>query len=162
MTDPVTPRHPGVKFPAPFLFLLGLALAWVLETRLMRIRLAPTVATENATQLFGVALLVAGLMLMLWGLLTFARAKTGIIPIHPATQIVSHGPYRFTRNPMYTGMAAAYLGGAFIMNSGWAFVMLPLVMLALYRFIIQREEKYLSAAFPDDYARYRERVRRWL
>jgi protein-S-isoprenylcysteine O-methyltransferase Ste14 len=156
------PSSPGIHLPAPFLFLLGLGIAWLLETRLVRIHLAGGPASPEGLGLLGLALLAAGLVLMLWGLYTFARVRTGILPIRPATQIVGHGPYRFSRNPMYTGMATAYLGGALIMNSGWALIMLPLVMLSLYNLIIKREERYLSSAFPEDYETYRKRVRRWL
>jgi protein-S-isoprenylcysteine O-methyltransferase Ste14 len=63
---------------------------------------------------------------------------------------------------MYTGMATAYLGGAFIMNSAWALALLPFVMLALYGLVIKREERYLTAAFPAEYAEYMKRVRRWI
>jgi protein-S-isoprenylcysteine O-methyltransferase Ste14 len=58
--------------------------------------------------------------------------------------------------------STAYFGGALIMNSGWALILLPVVMLALYSFVIRKEERYLSSAFPEDYASYRARVRRWL
>jgi protein-S-isoprenylcysteine O-methyltransferase Ste14 len=151
-----------VKFPPPFLFLLGLGLAWLLESRVERVRLAGSIPTVHTLELLGIAMLAAGFALMLWGLLTFARVRTGIIPHRPATQIVQHGPYRFTRNPMYTGMATAYLGGTFIMNSLWALLLLPFVMYALYNLVIKREEYYLSSAFPAEYGEYTKRVRRWL
>jgi protein-S-isoprenylcysteine O-methyltransferase Ste14 len=134
---------------------------WVLETRLVRIRLAgdASLITLEGT---GLALLIAGFVFIFWGLIVFARAHTGILPGRRANQIVSHGPYRFTRNPMYTGMSVAYFGGAFILNSGWMLITLPIIMLALYRLVIQREEAYLSGAIPSEYAQYRRRVRRWL
>jgi protein-S-isoprenylcysteine O-methyltransferase Ste14 len=161
MSNGASPSSPGVKFPPPFLFLLGLGLAWLLESRVKRVRLAGGIATAHALEILGVAMLAAGLVLMLWGLLTFARVRTGIIPHRPATQIVQHGPYRFTRNPMYTGMATAYLGGTFIMNSAWALALLPFVMFALYHLVIKREEYYLFSAFPAEYGEYTKRVRRW-
>lgn len=162
MSNGGSPSSPGVKFPPPFLFLLGLGLAWLLESRVKRVRLADSIPTAHALELLGIATLAAGFALMLWGLLTFARVRTGIIPHRPATQIVQHGPYRFTRNPMYTGMATAYLGGTFIMNSLWALLLLPFVMYALYNLVIKREEYYLSSAFPAEYGEYTKRVRRWL
>lgn len=162
MSSDASPKNPGVKVPPPFLFLLGLGLAWLLETRLKRIRVASSIPIAHALEILGVALLAAGLLLMLWGLLTFARARTAILPIRPATHIVDHGPYRFTRNPMYTGMATAYLGGTFIMNSAWAIILLPFVMFTLYHLVIKREEYYLSSAFPTEYSEYTKRVRRWL
>ncbi len=154
--------NPGVRFPPPFLFLLGLGLAWLLETRVARIRLAGGSAWPEALERIGLALLLAGLFLICWGLATFARARTGILPIRPASHIVTHGPYRFTRNPMYTGMALSYFGGALAVNSGWALVLLPFVMFALYRLVVAREERYLSSVFPEEYESYRRRVRRWL
>jgi protein-S-isoprenylcysteine O-methyltransferase Ste14 len=117
---------------------------------------------SHVLYLVGAALLAAGVVFMFWGLLTFARVRTGIIPMKPATQIVAHGPYRFSRNPMYSGMATAYLGGTFMMNSAWALALLPFVMYALFHLVIKREERYLISAFPTEYADYTKRVRRWL
>lgn len=156
------PSNPGVRFPPPFLFLLGLGLAWLLERRVVRIRLFGGAASQAALENVGVALLVAGVLLILWGMVTFARSRTAILPMRSASLIVTHGPYRFTRNPMYTGMALAYVGGAMVINSGWALLILPLVLFALYRLVISREERYLSSAFPDEYESYRRNVRRWL
>lgn len=162
MTNEGSSSNPGVKFPPPFLFLLGLGLAWLLETRVARIHLVGGSGSTRLLELPGLAILLAGLALTLWGLYTFARMRTAILPMKPATRIVEQGPYRFSRNPMYAGMATAYFGGALMINSGWAFVMLPLVMAALFQLVIKREERYLSAAFPKEYEEYRSRVRRWL
>jgi protein-S-isoprenylcysteine O-methyltransferase Ste14 len=82
--------------------------------------------------------------------------------MRPATTIVDYGPYRFTRNPMYTGMAIMYLGGALALNWGWAVVLLPVALLAIYVLVIKREERYLHSAFPIEYTNYQKRVRRWL
>lgn len=162
MTSPVVHDRPQVHFPPPFLFALGLAVVWVLETRLVRIPLTRGGASRITLEGVGLALLITGIVFIFWGLIVFARAHTGILPGRPASQIVTHGPYRYTRNPMYTGMSVAYFGGALILNSGWMLVTLPIIMLALYRFVIQREEVYLSANFPSEYSEYRRRVRRWL
>lgn len=161
MTSGAPMSNPGVKFPPPFLYLLGLAIAWLLEKYVARIDLVGGTRSTQALEFAGVALLFAGLAFVLWGMYTFARVRTGIIPIRPATQIVDHGPYRFSRNPMYSGMAIAYLGGAFIMNSGWALLLLPFVMIGIYNLVIKREERYLGSAFPSEYSEYRQKVRRW-
>jgi protein-S-isoprenylcysteine O-methyltransferase Ste14 len=161
--SPETPlRNPGVRFPPPFLYLLGLGVAWLLETRVARIRLVGGTASTAPLETAGLAIMLAGFVLMLWGLLTFARVRTGILPIRSATQVVTHGPYRFSRNPMYTGMALAYLGGALSVNSGWSLLLLPFVMLGIYQLVIKREERYLSSAFPAEYGDYKKKVRRWL
>ena len=56
--------------------------------------------------------------LMLWGIATFARHRTAVMPHLPARRLVTGGPYRFTRNPMYTGMTLAYVGGCAIVGTG--------------------------------------------
>jgi len=162
MTTDMQPANPGVKFPPPTLFLLGLGAAWLLETKVVRIRLIGGDTSPAIIEILGTGMLVVGLMLIFWGMLTFAQAKTAILPMRPATRIVDHGPYSFTRNPMYTGMSLAYLGGGLMMNSVWTLVMFPIVIALLVRFVIAREERYLSSAFGAEYDAYRKRVRRWI
>ena len=154
--------NPGVKFPPPFIYLLGFIIAWLLETRVMRIHLAGGDASTQSLRIAGLILTGVGLLLVFWGLITFARVRTGILPMKPATQIVDHGPYSITRNPMYTGLAITFLSAALFLNYGWMVLMLPVVMIAIYNFVIKREERYLTAAFPEEYGRYRRKVRRWL
>ena len=80
----------------------------------------------------------------------------------PSTTVVTTGLYRLSRNPIYLGLAALYLGLAFAANSGWAVILL-LPILAVMRYgVIAREERYLEAKFGDDYRAYKARVRRWL
>ncbi|HKC81691.1 MAG TPA: isoprenylcysteine carboxylmethyltransferase family protein [Gemmatimonadaceae bacterium] len=79
-----------------------------------------------------------------------------------ASQLVTSGPYRFTRNPMYVGLTIAYIGGAAIINSAWPLILLPIVLVVLVRTVVSREEQYLSDAFGDQFTSYRSRVRRWL
>jgi protein-S-isoprenylcysteine O-methyltransferase Ste14 len=158
MAEPL--RHPGVKFPPPILFALGALIGWALH----RMYPLPIVASgrSQVTSGIGWAGLVAGFVFALWGLLTFRRAGTAIVPVSPATRIVDSGPYRFSRNPMYVGMAVMLLGGSILANNFWMLLTLPLALLLLYRFVIRREEAYLISAFPAEYGGYRSRVRRFL
>jgi protein-S-isoprenylcysteine O-methyltransferase Ste14 len=116
----------------------------------------------SALELFGVAALVLGAVLAGWGMITFRRAKTAIIPHHSASQLVTHGPYKFTRNPMYTGLTIAYLGGSDLIDSAWPIIVLPVVLLILIKTVILREEMYLRDAFGAEYTGYAASVRRWL
>ena len=161
-TDASPPANPGVHFPPPTFFVAGFLIAWLLETRVLRLRLAGGGTARVVLEIAGAVVAALGLALGAWGLLTFARARTAIYPNRPASRIVTHGPYRFTRNPMYVGLAFAYLGIALGLNMGWPPLLLPLVLLALGRFVIRREERYLAGAFGEEYDRYRARVRRWL
>ncbi len=112
----------------------------------------------------GVALtlIVGGLLLdgMAAGL--FRRRGTAVEPWKPTTVLIDEGPYRFSRNPIYLGFAITYVGLAIAMDS-WVALLLLLPCLAVVdRFVIAREERYLSAKFGAPYDAYRQRVRRWL
>ncbi len=154
-------RGPGVRFPPPTLFVAGLGLGWLLEARVRRLEILDSASAARLGDLIGWTLVALGLLLAAWGALTFLRHRTAIIPHNPASTIVVAGPYRFTRNPMYLGFTTAYLGGAFAMNSWWAMMLLPVVMILLDRLVIQREERYLTAAFGEEYIAYQRRVGRW-
>ncbi len=156
------PANPGVKFPPPFLFVGGLGIAWLLETRVARFRFVGGDASTNALETAGGILMGSGVVLILWGMLTFVRARTAILPMRPASRIVDTGPYRLTRNPMYTGMSLAYLGAMLLLNWGWALVLFPVVLILLYRFVISREEAYLTSEFGEEYLAYCRKVRRWI
>ncbi len=149
---------PGVRFPPPVLFLAGLAIGWALDRRWHALPLSSRAGVNGYA---GPLLVMAGLALVAWGMLTFRAARTAIVPNHAASTLVASGPYRFTRNPMYTGLTIAYVGAAIWLDSGWSLIMLPLVLVLLVRLVIRREEAYLDDAFGREYASYRSRVGRW-
>ena len=151
---------PGVPFPPPLLFIAGFLLGWWLDTRL-EFLIHGTGAGPIQVGL-GFALVGVGFLVMLWGITTFLSARTAVMPMSPARSIVVTGPYRFTRNPMYVGLTVAYVGIALLVNMAWPLVTLPAVLIALRLFVIAREERHLRQAFPEAYAAYCARVRRWL
>jgi protein-S-isoprenylcysteine O-methyltransferase Ste14 len=107
---------------------------------------------------------MAGLSVVLggWANFTMRRAGTNVIPSQPALAIVSNGPFRFTRNPIYLANAAIYLALALIFNTLWPFLLFVPMLLVLQWGIIRREERYLEAKFGEPYLAYKARVRRWL
>jgi len=84
------------------------------------------------------------------------------MPNQPASTLVLHGPYRYSRNPMYVSLTLLYLGLVLVTRTWWAFPLLPLVLLVLYRAVIAREERYLTTEFGEAYTDYTRRVRRWI
>lgn len=126
-------------------------------------RAAPWVQILEAPYRYGGLVLIApALGLILWAAFLFRRAGTNIRPFLPSTALVVAGPYKFTRNPMYLGMAGVLLGAAVFMGSLSPFIVIPAFMaLIAERFILPEEEK-LEAAFGRDYLDYKARVRRWL
>jgi protein-S-isoprenylcysteine O-methyltransferase Ste14 len=160
MADRVPLPNAGVRFPPPFLFVIGFLVGWVLDRYWQALPLSRFAGP--ALRPFGFAALALGVVLAGWGVVTFRRAKTAIVPHHGASQLVTNGPYRFTRNPMYTGLTIEYLGGAALVNSAWPLIVLPAVIFILVKTVISREEMYLSDAFGAEYAGYVATVRRWL
>ncbi|MCY7380025.1 MAG: isoprenylcysteine carboxylmethyltransferase family protein [Gemmatimonadaceae bacterium] len=152
-------KSPGVRFPPPLIYVGALVIGWILDRR---VRALPLIGEPGLLWDFGLLLVALGLGLTAWGMLTFRAARTAIIPMRGASRLVDHGPYRFTRNPMYTGFTLMYLGAAAIMYSAWPLLALPIVVALLVRLVIEREERYLQDAFGSDYSDYRARVRRWL
>jgi protein-S-isoprenylcysteine O-methyltransferase Ste14 len=162
MNEDTKPAHPGVRFPPPFLFVGGLLLAWLLESKVARLRFIGVDASTAPIETAGAFLIVLGVLLIAWGMFTFARARTAILPMKSASRLVDHGPYRLTRNPMYTGMSLIYLGTMLVMNWVWALFIFPVVIWLLYRYVISKEERYLEAEFGEEYREYCRKVRRWI
>jgi protein-S-isoprenylcysteine O-methyltransferase Ste14 len=151
-----TKDSPGVV-PPPLivlgLIIAGLALDWAWP--------AP-VFDGRAQAILGGALFAAGLGLVLPCVRLFRRAGTNVPTYQPTTALVTEGPYRFSRNPIYLGLALGYAGIAVMIDSAWLIVLVVALVAILDLAVIRREEAYLAAKFPDAYRSYQGRVRRWL
>ena len=91
-----------------------------------------------------------------------AAETTCGVPGETSSQMVTWGPYRFTRNPMYVGLTIAYLGEAMLLRQLWPVILLPLVIAYVHWIVIPLEESKLQQAFGEQFDRYRARVRRWV
>lgn len=110
----------------------------------------------------GAMVIGGGIAITWWALSTFVRVRTGIMPDRPARQLVTFGPYRFSRNPMFVGFSAIYVGLAVMLNLVWPLIVLPLVIAVLTMTVIRHEERYMATEFGDPYTTYCRRVRRWM
>jgi protein-S-isoprenylcysteine O-methyltransferase Ste14 len=110
----------------------------------------------------GVLIVVLAAILFIWSIKTFQSARTPVPGNQPTTAVVTVGPYRFSRNPIYLAFSAFQVGIAMGVDSAWLLVTL-LPAIALMSFVvIPREERYLDGRFGEEYARYKASVRRWL
>ncbi len=148
---------PGVIAPPPLIYAGGLVAG------LLANRLHPTpFLTKALSKVLGWPPVVGGLSLGLWGFREMRRAGTNVDPYRPTTAIVEAGPYAFTRNPLYVGMALVYVGVSARANALPAALLLPVVLHLVDRGVIKREERYLEGKFGEEYRRYKGRVRRWI
>lgn len=146
----------GVILPPPLIYLAGLAAGFGLE-RWHPFPFLPPGVQRPA----GLVLVLSGLILVP-AVRAMDRAGTRPEPWKPTRALVTDGPYRYTRNPMYLGFTLIYLGVVASLNSGWMLALLPPVLLAMLLGVIHREERYLEARFGEPYRAYCHRVRRWL
>ena len=147
------------KIPPPVIALACAGLAWTLA------RGTPEFTHQFSARLPIAALFIlAGFALDLSGLFAFRRAKTTLNPLAPgrSTSIVQSGPYAFTRNPMYLGMALVLLGFCVYLANLMATVAVIVFVAYLTRFQIMPEERLLLGKFGEVYARYTRSVRRWI
>jgi protein-S-isoprenylcysteine O-methyltransferase Ste14 len=147
-----------MRVPVPWVFVLtylvgvGVEYAWPIHA----IKALPSVSVAGGV-LFVIGAAIAG-----WGLLTFRRADTTTVPGRASARLVTWGPYRFSRNPMYVGLTLAYLGEAGILRQVWPMLLLPLTVAYVNWVVIPVEEGKLTEVFGEEYKRYRARVRRWV
>jgi len=97
-----------------------------------------------------------------WAAIIMWRAGTPLRPTLPVTALVTGGPFRFTRNPLYLSMTILYAGITLQFDALWPLFTLPPALAIVHWKIILREEKYLEAKFGDAYRAYKARVRRWI
>ena len=149
--------HAGVRLPPPLIYVvlfgIGLALHQVVPLTFL-----PVIPARIVALVF----LSAGVLLIAWSNVLFRQAHTSLVPIKPATALVIAGPYRLTRNPMYLGLLCVYIALALWFGVVWALALAPLVVLAVQRLAIAKEERYLEQKFGDAYRQYRAQVRRWI
>ena len=148
-----------LRIPVPWVFVLGY-LAGVAAERALRTHVA--LETLPGLPLAGGMLFLVGAVIAGWGLATFRRARTTTVPGETSARLVTWGPYRATRNPMYVGLIVAYLGEAMMLRQFWPVVFLPLVVAYVNWVVVPLEETKLEETFGREYGQYRSRVRRWI
>jgi len=110
----------------------------------------------------GLVSIALGFVLLVTAVRGFRAVGTTLQPWESTTALVTSGPFRFSRNPVYLGYTLLYLGVALWTRSVWSLALLPLVLAAMTRLVIRREERYLDARFGAAYRDYARRVRRWI
>jgi len=150
---------PAWPFPPTLLFVVAFGVGLWLHDR-------TPVRVFSGDRAFRIALGAAGMagggLLFWWGLRTFLRVRTGIMPYRPARTLVTFGPYQWSRNPQYLAFVLGYVGLSLVVNAAWPIFLLPMAIVLLVLLVIRSEERYMRAVFGREYDTYCRRVNRWL
>jgi protein-S-isoprenylcysteine O-methyltransferase Ste14 len=175
MTEP--PDNAGVRIPPPLFYAVAILLGLLFDG-VHSLPIVTPVATGvvrsvdvgsgfSRIALSRIILVVAWLLVAGWLYLTstafrlFWSKHTSVLPIRPSTTLVVAGPYRFTRNPMYLGLALLTIALSLFLNTWWPIVLLVPTLVVIQNFVIAREESYLHRRFGAEYDAYACQVRRW-
>ena len=147
------------RSPQPPLLFLGCLLTGVALGYLHPLELG---LPFSLRAVFGTFLMLSILSLAGWSLLTFRRKRTTPEPNGVATALLTSGPFRWTRNPLYLCLSSLLVWFGLMLDSAWVLALTALLVLLLDRLVIRREEARLRAQFGGDFETYVLRVRRWL
>jgi len=157
MSEDKKKDRPGVIAPPPVIYAVVFGLGALLQ------RLAPLGLPDALPwNIIGAVLVALAILIATSGIITMKRAKTHIDVYKPATAIVSSGPFRFSRNPLYLSLTMLYLGIALAKLMLWPALVLPIALIIMHTGVVSREERYLTEKFGDEYLQYKAKVRRWL
>ncbi len=110
----------------------------------------------------GIPLILVGVLVNIWASHLFNRANTTVKPFQQSTRLVTEGPYRFSRHPMYAGMAGVLVGLACLLASVVPMLVVPAFIWLMEKGFIGIEERALQETFGQAYLEYKKRVRRWV
>lgn len=150
-------QHAHVRLPPPLILLVFLGAAFGLNWLFP----VPEPWASIVRIIGGIAVLGA-LILGFAAVVQMWHAGTSPDPDRPTTALVTGGPYRFTRNPIYLGFVLIFLGFTLLAGTLWGVLLSPFLIWAYSAVVIRAEEAYLKNKFPDEYQQYLDRARRWL
>jgi protein-S-isoprenylcysteine O-methyltransferase Ste14 len=113
--------------------------------------------SNTIAQIIGVILCGAGIALAIWARLHLGRNWSGTPQMKEGHELVTSGPYRFVRHPIYTGMIVALFGSAIVSGPGWFVVFFIASIVFVMR--IKTEEGYMMKLFPNRYPEYRKKTK---
>lgn len=149
--------HADVRILPPLLSLacvvVGLVLQWLVPLR---------IGGGGARVAFGLVLVAAGLGAGGWAISYLRRTHQDPDPRTPTPELILGGPFQWSRNPIYFGLALLQAGLGVALGNAWLLLMLVPFVWICQRHVIEREEAYLTRKFGDAYTAYQAAVRRWL
>ena len=147
----------AVIAPPPLIYLValgaGLVIDWFLPLN---------VTPRPPLLILGIILVLNAIALIVWTTRSLWRRNTTLDVYSPTTALVTDGPYRFSRNPVYVALTMLYVGTGCLLSSGWVVLMTVPALGVMHFGVIHAEESYLQRTFGTTFTEYRKRVPRWL
>ncbi|MBI2031556.1 MAG: isoprenylcysteine carboxylmethyltransferase family protein [Candidatus Levybacteria bacterium] len=110
----------------------------------------------------GLLSLTVGFLLRVWATFHFYQHKMKVISLAPQNKLITSGPYRFSRNPLYLGGNVFIFFGATLLFGSPSGIFITAITFFLTDFMIRKEEKQLERKFGKKWLSYKKQVRRWL
>lgn len=110
----------------------------------------------------GSAFFASGLWLIVTAAIKFFHYDDGVNPQAATKTIITDGPYRHTRNPMYLGLLLIHFGLSLAFSLDWTLVTTPILWAVLHWGVVLREEQYLLEKYGQEYRDFMDTTRRWL
>lgn len=107
--------------------------------------------------IIGGTVVIAALMLVGW-----CVYEVNSININSPKRLITSGPYRYSRNPMYVAWSLIFFAAVLLFNSIWLLILFPIVLIYTHMRVILPEEEHLSDQFGAEYLAYKSRVRRYI
>lgn len=143
------------KYP-PFLTLIGLILQGLLNAFL------PLYSINYFPNIFGSTVILLGVVSIVYLLGIFKKEETAILPDGDPEVLLTQGPYKYSRNPIYISMTIILIGSAILYNSLSVFIIPILFMIMVKKIWIDYEESKLKKIFGQEYLNYQKKVGRWI
>jgi protein-S-isoprenylcysteine O-methyltransferase Ste14 len=158
-TGPDIAERPS-RIPWPPILLVGALAGAVALGRLLP--LSWPGLDDLPARMIGLGLGAAGIVLLVWSILTLRRHGTTVLPDVGASALVTSGPYRRFRNPIYLADVLILLGLAELTKNAWFVVGAAAFALLVTRLAILPEERHLERRFGEAYLAYKAKTRRWV
>lgn len=117
---------------------------------------------DGPARFIGIGFGVLGFVLTAWAVATLIGHNTTVMPDRRSDTLVTSGPYRFVRNPIYLGETFLSLGLAEFTKNIWIVAAAAGFAVSVTALQILSEERHLEARFGDAYRRYKAATRRWI
>lgn len=139
------------------MLLLALTLTAILLNRTF-----PLPLEFGGTRIVGILLIIIALGIDLWAMRTLHEAHTTILPNRGSKYLVAHGPFGFSRNPIYVANMVLLVGMGCLSQNAWFLLLAPVDGVMTHFLAIRREENHLLAKFGYQFEAYCRKVRRWI